>query len=222
MTRGILIAGNESGLSRAIAAEAAQRVERYALATITSRFLGAPSAPAQDAPENAPLQWNPGSPISARTLVLAAENRLDHINEALLICAPPSIRRAAAELTLADIEVMVNDHIKGWFFLVKELTVAFKARGAGTLALVYTEAGTGGGRDDMADILGPAATASFQAFTRSLLASAHTEPYVTMGFSCTEAGSDTGFASYIFKILDEGNKRDNGKLHKYGRLSIFK
>ena len=246
MTRGILIAGNESGLSQAIAAEAAKRVEHYAAALISSRLSDAPRSSAvpegQPAPERTGtpaqagssahvgsfaqagmgLQWNPGSPISARTLVLAAENRLGQINEAVLVCAPPSIRRPAAGLSLADIEVMVNDHIKGWFFLVRELSAAFRVRRAGTLALVFSDTGAGGGKDDAVDILGPAATASFQAFTRSILASASAEPYITMGFSCTEAGAETGFASYIFKLLDEGNRRNNGKLLKYGKFGFLK
>lgn len=228
MTRGILIAGNESGLCHAIEAEAAKRVERYATAIISGRFSETPRAPAgaesQSNQERGglPLQWNPGSPISARTMVLAAENRLARIDEAILVCAPPSIRRPAAELSSTDIEIMVHDHMKGWFFLVKELTAAFRAHRGGTLAMVFSELSTGGGRDDTADILGPAATASFQAFTRSLLSTTFNEPYTTLGFSCSETGTETGFASYIFKLLDEGNRRDNGKMHKYGRLSFLR
>jgi hypothetical protein len=169
-----------------------------------------------------PLQWNPSSPISARTLVLAAENRLEHIHEAILVCAPPSIRRPSAELSLSEIEILVNDQIKGWFFLARELAAVFRARKAGTLALVYSEIGAGGGKDDPADILGPSALASFQAFTRSLLAAAYSEPYLSMGFSCSEAGAETGFASFIFKLLDEGNRRNNGKLHKFGKFSFLR
>jgi NAD(P)-dependent dehydrogenase (short-subunit alcohol dehydrogenase family) len=244
MTRGILIAGNESALNRAIAAEAAKRVEHYASALMPSRLTaqersGAAgdsesprvssvqtAAPMEEAIRPAQaglsLQWNPSSPISARTLVLSAENRLEHINEAILICAPPSIRRPAAELSLSEIEILVNDHIKGWFFLVREISAVFRARKAGILALVYSETGSGGGKDDPADILGPSALASFQAFTRSLLAAAYGEPYLSMGFSCSEAGAETGFASFVMKFMDEGNRRNNGKLHKYGKFSFFR
>jgi hypothetical protein len=227
MTRGILIAGNESALSRAIEAETAQRVEHFAIALIPNR-LSEPlraAVPAGSVPANnarLPLDWNPGSPISARTLVLAAENRLEHIDEAILICSPPSIRRAAAELPLADIEILINDHIKGWFFLIKELAAAFRARRAGTLALVYSDIGSGGARDDAADLLGPSSLASFRAFTRSLLASAFNEPYLTLGFAGSDAADETGFASFVLKNLDEGNKRNNGKLHKYGKLNFFR
>jgi hypothetical protein len=231
MTRGILIAGNESSLSAAIEAEISKRVEHFALALIPNRLPGSGGPAAGALPESVrassgdesrfPLAWNPGSPISARTLVIAAENRLEHINEAILICTPPAVRRPAAELDPGDIEIMVNDHIKGWFYLVKELAAVFRARRAGSLALVFSETCPGGGRDDAADLLGPAALASFRVFTQSVLSAALNEPYQTMGFSSSDAGAEAAFAAFIVKILDEGNKRNNGKWHKFSRLNIF-
>jgi hypothetical protein len=228
----MLIAGNESALSLAIEAEIAKRVEHYAIALIPNRLGGgtelsrgsAATGGGREMADKArlPLDWNPGSPISARTLVLAAVNRLEHVDEAILICAPPSIRRAAADLPLADIEILVNDHIKGWFFLVKELAAAFRERRSGTLALVYADIGSSGGKDDAADLLGPSSLASFRAFARSLLASAFNEPYLIMGFAGSDPGDEAGFASFILKYLDEGNRRSSGKLHKYGKFSFFR
>ncbi|MDR2952914.1 MAG: hypothetical protein LBU82_06705, partial [Treponema sp.] len=141
MTRGILIAGNESSLSRAVEAEAKKRVESYAAAFIPNRLAGAPPQQ-KNAPEDKArisLDWNPVSPISARTLTLACENRLGNIDEAVLICSPPSGRCSAAELSLADVEVMMNDHVKGWFFLARELALSFSNRKRGILAFVYSD-----------------------------------------------------------------------------------
>jgi hypothetical protein len=239
MSRGILIAGNESALTNAIEAETAKRTEHYTLALLPDRLSGdnakaglqsrrenspPPSSAAQDSTEEVriPLDWNPGSPISARTLVLAAENRLEQLNEAILVCDPPSVRCAAADLNLANVEILVNDHVKGWFFLVKELAAAFKAHGGGILALVYPETTGTGSKDDAADLLGSAALAAFRSLTRSLLDAALNEPYLTLGFSGAEAGDDAGFAAFIFKQLDEGNRRNNGKLYKYGKLGFFR
>jgi hypothetical protein len=229
MTRGILIAGNESALTAAVEAETARRVERYSLALIPDRFSGTRDTradpdlhPRRETPaEKAriPLDWNPGSPVSARTLVLGAENRLGRVNEAILICDPPSVRLAACDLSLADVEILVNDHIKGWFYLVKELAAVFKARGEGTLALVYPETGH---RDADSDLLGQAALAAFRSLTGGLLASAFDGPYLTLGFSGTAAGDEAGFAAFILKNLEEGNRRNNGKLHKYGKLGFFR
>ncbi|GHV87152.1 hypothetical protein AGMMS50255_4480 [Spirochaetia bacterium] len=230
MTRGILIAGNESSLSAAIAAETAKRVEHFASALIPNRLSEksaeavSRSFPAHDpSPAGAalPLQWNPGSPIAARTLILAAENRLEHIDEAILICSPPAIRRRAADLLPADIEIMVNDHIKGWFFLARELAQLFRAKKSGTLALVLSDAGAGSSKDDPADLLGPAAAAAFRAFAQSLLSSAVSEPYLTMGFSSSEIGEESPYAAFVLKLIDEGAKRNNGKWHKFGKLNLF-
>lgn len=230
MTRGILIAGNESSLSAAISAEAAKRVEHFASALIPNRLsehaagiAGSCGSLADDSlPEGAaiPLQWNPGSPIAARTLILAAENRLEHIDEAILVCAPPAIRRRPAEISPADIEIMVNDHIKGWFFLARELAQVFRKRKSGTLALALSDMGAGG-KDDPVDLLGPSAAASFRAFAQSILSAAFDEPYLTMGFSSSEIGEESAFAAFVLKLIDEGNKRNNGKWHKFGRLNLF-
>ena len=221
MTRGIFIAGNESALSRAVETETMKRVDRYTTALIPNRLTGAAKSSAQSSEKRMVLDWNPSSPISARTLVIASENRLDRIDEAILICSPPSIHSNAAELPLADVEIMINDNIKGWFFLVKELAAVFTSRKSGTLAFVYHDI-PGAGRDDSADILGPSSLASFRALTQGLLAAAHSEPYITMGFSCSDAGNETAFAAFIYKNIDEGNKRSNGKLHKFGKFNFFK
>jgi len=227
MTRGIFIAGNESALSRALEAEAEKRVDRFAAALIPNRLTGAlvnntllkNSTGADD--KRLYLDWNPSSPISARTLILAAENRLDRIDEAILVCSPPSVRCGVSKLPLADAEILVNDHIKGWFFLIKELAVAFSSRKSGILSLVYYDVPPVK-KDDAADILGPAALASFRALTQGLLAAAHNEPYTTVGFSCSEAGKEEAFSAYVFKNMDEVSRRNNGKLYKFGMLNIFK
>jgi hypothetical protein len=221
MTRGILIAGNESSLTGAIAAEAAKRVEQYAAAIIPNRLPDPVKASPAAGKERINLSWNPGSPISARTLILGAENRLAQINEAILICAPPSVRQPAAELSPQEIEILVNDHIKGWFFLVRELSAVFKARNAGTLALVISDLNTAGQKEETIDLMGPSAAASFRAFSQSLLSASFDETYLTLGFSSAETGDEAGFASYIFRILDESSRKNNGKWHKFGRLNLF-
>jgi len=222
MTRGIFIAGNESALSRAIEAAVQNRVERYTAALIPNRLSDIPKNIEPDNDKREPLEWNPSSPISARALVLAAENRLEHIDEAFLICSPPSIRSRPSSLPFSAVEIMLNDHIKGWFFLIKEITAIFKDRGRGTLALIYPDINTGSQKDEAADILGPSALASFRALTGGLLASAYNEPYVTAGFSTSDTGNESAFASFIFKNIDEITPKAKGKLYKFGKFSFFK
>jgi NAD(P)-dependent dehydrogenase (short-subunit alcohol dehydrogenase family) len=224
MTRGILIAGNESSLFWALSAEAARRVESFAAAAIPTRFslpAGKGAAASAVVPDGStPLQWNPASPISARTLVLAAENRLGRIDDALLVCSPPAVYRSAETLLPAEVEILVNDHIKGWFFLVRELALVFRSRQRGTLAMVVPDI-SGGGRDPSADLLGLPAAASFRAFAQGLLASSVGEPFQILGFSSSEAGREAAFADWLFKIIDEAGKKNSGKWYKYTRFSLF-
>ncbi|MCL2238181.1 MAG: hypothetical protein FWC05_07965 [Treponema sp.] len=221
MTRGIFLAGNESALCRAIEAETVSRVEQYAAAFIPNRLPGASKNSPAENEKRLSLEWNPSSPISARTVVIAAENRLEHIDDAILICSPPSIRSSAADLPFSDVEIMLNDHVKGWFFLVKELAAVFRNRGQGTLALVYQDVASSG-KDDAVDILGPSALASFRALTNGLLAAAHNDQYFTAGFSVSDAGNDAAFASFMYKSIDDLSKRNNGKLFKFGKFNFFK
>jgi len=220
MTRGIFIAGNESAISRAVENETVNRVEKYTAAFIPNRLSGASKNISPANKKRLPLEWNPSSPISARTMILAAENRLEKIDEAILICSPPSIQVSASDITLSDVEIMINDNIKGWFYLIKELSAVFRNRKRGTLALVYPEIVTDAVTNGAADILGASCLASFSAVTKGLLADADNEPYITAGFSSSNTGNESAFASFIYKTIEETDKRTNGKLHKWRYSSL--
>jgi len=250
MTRGILIAGNESTLFNAAAAEAVKRVESFASALIPNRFPlpegGSVLTPKTEMAGAIPLSWNPSSPISARTLVLAAENRLGKINDAIIVCSPPAVFKSAGNLTPEEIEILVNDHIRGWFFLIRELLLYFRRCEAGSLSLVAPEI-PDGGKNAAVDLLGPSALASFRAFAQGVLAqgvlaqsvpvpgihaqgvsaqgvpaSQAGELYQVMGFTTAEAGSEGDFAAWFFKIIDEGSGKNSGRWHKYSKLKFFR
>jgi hypothetical protein len=222
MTRGILIAGNESALSEAVTAEAAKRVNTVSTAFIQNKFVETRTAPAAY-PEGTtilPLAWNPGSPISARSLLLAAENHLEHIDDAVLICDPPAIRKKPSDFTPSEIENLINNHIKGWFFLIRELMLTFRSCGKGNLCLISSGISSGG-KDDVPDIAGPIVSSSFKAYAESILTSAAGENYRTIGFSSSEWGNEGEFAAFIYKIIDEEKRNDSGKWYKFGKLNFF-
>lgn len=223
MTRGIFIAGNDSVLFSSIAAEAEKRVDQYVAAIIpNTSAVPEKTNETSSGAGRIPLSWNPGSPISCRTLILAAENRLGQINDALLVCSPPPLYRQPEALVPADIETLVNNQIKGWFFLVRELALALRSKGEGTISLVVPEIIQNNGKDSPVDLLGSPASASFRAFAQGLLSAASAEPFQILGFSHSEAGQESIFATWLFKILDEGGKKNSGKWHKYGKFTLFR
>ena len=227
MTRGILIAGNESSLFRAASSEAGKRVQSFGSALIPNRIslpdgAGIPP-PRPDSIEGAiTLSWNPASSISARTLLIAAENRLQKINDAILVCSPPAVFKTAETLMPDEIEIMVNDHIKGWFFLVRELVLYFRRLGGGALSFVVPKAASGGVKNSPADLLGLSAASSFRSFAQGVLDSSANEPFQVMGFTGYEAGTESEFAAWFFKIVDEGAQKNSGRWHQYSKLRLFK
>jgi hypothetical protein len=224
MTRGILIAGNESTLFSAVAVEAAKRVESYASAIIPNRFPlrdGGLPPKTETSEGSIPLSWNPASPISARTLVLAAENRLGQINDAILICSPPAVFRTAEGLEPEEIEIFVVDHIKGWFLLIRELVLYFRRTGVGSLSFVAPEIKTGD-KNNPADLLGPPAATCFTNFASGVLSLSANEPFQVMGFSGSESGDKNEFAAWLFKMVDEGSRRNTGRWNKFSKLSFFR
>jgi hypothetical protein len=227
MTRGILIAGNQSGLFNAISNEAGKRVENYTTAIIPNRFEESKEQLKQqtttdktDAKKNSYLlQWNPSSPISARTLVLSAKNRLGKINEVFLICDPPACNKEF--LTTSDIEIMINDNIKSWFFLVKEIEAVFRDSNNAAISMIYPEIDLTKNKNNTKDILSSAALSSFKSLTENLLKKTFSQTYTALGFSNSEIGKENEFAAFVYKILEENNKKNNGKLHRFGRLKLF-
>ena len=224
MTRGILIIGNESSVLSAIAAQAAERVQSFASALIPNRLPMREKIVPIKTDNNAAainLSWNPSSPISARTLVLAAENRLKQINDAILVCLPPAVFKTTDVLEPDEIEIMTDDNIKGWFFLIRELILYFRRFGKGSLSFVAPEINTVG-KNIQTDLLGPATASCFTNFAGAVLASSASEPFLTLGFSGSETGEKTEFASWLFKIVDEGSRKYSGRWNKFSKISFLR
>ncbi len=224
MTRGILVAGNEGPTVQALAAEAKKRVQSAVFAFPPALFgFSEPTEEPIKAHAGAfsdgdsVLPWNPASALSARALTIGAENRLGQIDEAILVCAPPAVRRRPDELPPAKLDAFIDSWLKGWFFLSRELTIAFRARKSGTLALVLSEVGLSTQKDEAPDLIGGVVAAAFQAFAQGLLAASFQEPYRVLAFSQADSPDDTGFSAFVFRVLDEANKRNSGRWHKYGR-----
>ncbi|MCL2608932.1 MAG: hypothetical protein FWD94_03390 [Treponema sp.] len=229
MTKRILVAGNESALLNAVELEVAARVRQYAVAPIVGRFSW--QGGGRRVPEAEPVStfgtgrpdrvagsgWNPGSAISSRALILAAENRLGPIDRAIFVCCPPTCPLPLAELGPADIEILVNEQIKGWLLLARELTGLFAKRQQTSLILAWHELpAKPGDRNAGTEPFASLTLAAFRALAGSLLVAA-TDENTVQGFTSSESGNDSAFASFIFKCLDDPKRQQNGKIHRFGK-----
>jgi len=136
------------------------------------------------------------------------------------VCSPPAVFKTPDALTPRDADILANDEIKWWFLLVRELVLYFRRVGSGSLSFVAPEIGSG--KNTPVDLLGPAASASFLAFAQSVLASAANESFQVMGFTGFELGSEGEFLSWLFKIIDEGSRKNSGRWHRYAKLRLFR
>ena len=168
------------------------------------------------------LSWNPASAISAKTLIMAAENRLKKIDDAILICSPPAVFKKPSYLNPREIEILVDDHIKGWFYIIRELILYFQKTGTGLLSLVLPDINSDfetrnkkNAVNPQFDLLGPSAMESFRSFADGIIASSAEEAYIAMGFSGSEAGQEQEYASWLFGIIDRAAKDMGGRWHRY-------
>jgi hypothetical protein len=146
---------------------------------------------------------------------------LGKIDEAILVCTPPALRKNLAQVTPQELDSLIDDHIKGWWYLARELVSSFRSRKAGTLALVLSEAPFLGNKDESEDLMGPVIGSAFRSLAQGLLASSYSDPYRTLAFSTTDLGDDGAYAAFVYKIIDEDNKKNSGKWHKYGKVGLF-
>ena len=228
MSRGILLVGNESPLFTAVEEEALKRAESIVSIPIVNRITGGESPKQAEKVIN--LNWNPSSAISARTLVMAAENRLKQINDAILICSPPAVFKSPESLNPNEIEILVEDHIKGWFFLIRELLLYFSNAKSGILALAVPNINTaiegrakkGSAVNSELDLLGPSASASFYNYAQSIISSSILKHYRIIGFTGSQAGMENQYAAWLFKTIDEAEQKNHRSWQHYQLRGFFK
>lgn len=232
MTRGILIAGNEGAVTEALAREATKRVEPVVTAFLSSQDeeekeqnLSADASSANTRENRVgkivPIPWKGASSVSAQAVVLSARNILGEIDEALLVCTPWGIRRGLKELRVADIDHHIDAYLKSWFYLGRELTRYFSARERGVLALVLADGSSSGDGGEDIDMFRPLVTEAFRIMADKLLVLSASEPFRVLAFQNNEAGNEEAFASYVMKTIDENNRRDAGRWHRYGKSFFF-
>ena len=212
MNGSILIVGSGSGLISALADEALRHDIKTALSMIPGN--NDPYHPASGTANEWPaqLKWNPCSPISARSLVLAAENRIGPVGTGIIVCA------AAGSTEMRDfsptgIEFVVNNHIKSYMFLAHELTRSFRARRNGTLAFALLEEQSPG-------ILAAPVFSAFKSFSNSMLAQSNADYQSTLAFSYEEKNIPqiNEYAAFILKMLMENKKPDRSGWFKFTKL----
>jgi hypothetical protein len=211
MDDAMLIAGQGKELIAALSAAAEKRGIKTTLAVIPGRNDGESSGPGVADGSAGPSAWNPGSPVSARSLVLAAENRIGPLSGAIVVCSAPN-EAETRDFSPAGIDMIVNNHIKSYMFLSRELIKYFQQKKQGTLALALLETPPQG-------LLTASVFGAFRSFSGSLLERSDTEHLRMASFLCDEKtpAPTNEYAAYILKTLTE-NKKIDRSLFKFAKF----
>lgn len=148
MNNTVLIAGGFSPINTYLA-EAAERTDNKVLTADSSHS------------KNSAFTWNPASPISARSLILQAENTFETIGTVILPFDADSYEDYYSKLSVETISKGVDNMFLGYFYIVSELIARFEKYGQGNLVFFYND-----NSEKEKGILASSAAASFCALAK--------------------------------------------------------
>ena len=126
MNNTVLIAGGVSPVNTYLA-EAAERTDNKVLSADSSHSKGSA------------FSWNPASPISARSLILQAENTFESIGTVILPFDADSYEDYYSKLSVETISKGTDNMILGYFYIVSEIIARFEKYGEGNLVFFYND-----------------------------------------------------------------------------------
>ena len=126
MNNTVLIAGGVSPVNTYLA-EAAERTDYKVLSADSSHSKGSA------------FSWNPASPISARSLILQAENTFESIGTVILPFDADSYEDFYSKLSVETISKGTDNMILGYFYIVSEIMARFEKYGEGNLVFFYND-----------------------------------------------------------------------------------
>lgn len=159
------------------------------------------------------VPWSRRSLLSARSMLLSVDRDSQGFFRAILVCAPEGINTPLHQIESALIERSVDEALKGYLFVLKELLSYFVRRGEGDLTVIWYDGG--------ADVLPPfdaAIAAAIQGLVRSLVTFYEEEPVVIRGLYASESDSRAVARWAAEQILDKTAK-SAGRTQKYGQRS---
>ncbi|MDR1316614.1 MAG: SDR family NAD(P)-dependent oxidoreductase [Spirochaetales bacterium] len=162
------------------------------------------------------IAWNPRSPLSARTLVTEAWNDLEAVDEVIVSFFADTGKKEFHDMAFADMEKVVDDSIKSYFFLVKEIFIALRGQKKGVLSFAYHDGGV-----EVLPPLQAAAAAAFRAFASSLFAQYQNEPFTLYGYYSSLAET-RAFARFLSRLADTRTEKTARRWVRFsGKSGLF-
>ncbi len=206
MERSVLFAGKEYPDGRDFAL-AATNHNRTALITVSAMPAGLDEGRISD--DVYPILWNRSTSLSARSLLLQAENICRALQEAVMIFDTSWYSAAFPAMTPEACSKAIDDMVASYAYLATELLSRFKKRGEGTLVFVIKKSQTGepeGGFSKPVSVLAGMAEGAFKGLGESIATMHGQDSALRIALVTADYGTaDSHFANWLFEVLDAPN-----------------
>lgn len=157
-----------------------------------------------------PVLWTRNTSLTARSLLLQAENICSSLQEAVLVFDTSWYSSSFPEMTLELCSKAIDSMIASYTFVVTELISRFKKRAGGTLVFVIKRAQTNEadneGFSKPVSVLAGMAEGAFKGLGEAIATSYGQEGDIKVVLVKADYGTaDSHFANWLFDVLDVPN-----------------
>jgi hypothetical protein len=210
MEQACLVTGKSNELLAEVVNEATAR---------DRRILVARSGPLETfrAPEGtATVSWNRRSALSARSVVLHAQNLYGRLDEAVVVFSPVRESVPFHESSIVSIENRTDAEVKGYLFLIREIVSLFQKQGGGTLVLAVLEQ-----PNELRSPLEAMSLGGFAAAAEALLRYYQNEP-IEVRLCRSRSDDASGYARFVLDTLTAAAaRRSRNEWHLFGARGGF-
>jgi hypothetical protein len=195
MEQACLVTGKSSELLGEVVQEAAVRNRPTLVARSGPLDVGS------DNENVATISWNRRSALSARSVVLHAQNAYARLDEAVIVFSPVRESVPFHESSIVSIENRTDAEVKGYLFLIREIVGLFQKQRSGKLLLAVLE--------PESEIRSPLEAMSLGSFTSAAeaLRSYYQNEAMEIKLCSSRSNDASGYASFLMDTLDAPRPR---------------
>jgi NAD(P)-dependent dehydrogenase (short-subunit alcohol dehydrogenase family) len=190
MNQACLVTGKSSQLLAEVVHETVARGRKSLIARSGALDLSAAAETAVT------VTWNRRSALSARSVVLHAQNLYGRLDEAVIVFSPVRESVPFHESSIVSIENRTDAEVKGYLFMIREIVSYFQKQRSGRLVLAVQEAAS-----EVRSPLEAMSLGSFISAAEALQQFYRNEP-LEIRLCHSHSDDDQGYASFILDALD--------------------
>jgi hypothetical protein len=147
------------------------------------------------------VSWNRRSALSARSVILHAQNLHERLEEAIIVFSPVRESVPFHESSIVSIENRTDAEVKGYLFMIREIVSLFQKQRSGRLLLAV--------REEETEVRSPLEAMSVGSFVASAesLQQFYRNEQLEIRLCYSHSSDASGYAGFILDALDAPRPR---------------